>query len=182
MLPQIVAFAVRVLAFTWRVDRPPWPVSGPCVVAFWHGEQLPMVGLHRGLGMIGIASRSRDGERAARVLGHLGYAVLRGSTSNGGTEVLRAASRALQAGGRPALAVDGPRGPAGGVHPGAAVLARLAGVPVVFGRVYARGWRLKSWDRFLIPWPFTRVKVEYGVWWAGDEESLAERMGAPTDP
>lgn len=174
----IVALLVRLLARTWRVERPPFPVDGPCVLAFWHGEQLPMIALHRGLGIVGLASLSADGERLARVLRALGYGVVRGSTSRGGVAALRAAAAVLAAGGRPALAVDGPRGPAGTVQPGAEALARRAGVPVVWGTVEARGWRARSWDRFLVPWPFVRVRVRYGVWREGDGP-LAARLPPP---
>ena len=166
------------LAWTWRVERPPWPVPGPCVVAFWHGEQLPLVALHRGLGMTGMASLSRDGELLARVLGLLGYAVIRGSGSRGGGDALFAALGVVREGGRPALALDGPRGPAGTVHTGAAALATRARVPVVWGRVEAAGLRLRSWDRFLIPWPFARVRVTYGVWRPG-EGALATAIPGP---
>lgn len=181
MLPALLALAVRLLGATWRVDRASWPVAGPCVLAFWHGDQLPLIVLHRGEGVVGLASLSKDGELLAAVLRRLGYGVVRGSTSRGGVGALRAAEAALREGGRPALAVDGPRGPRGTVHPGAEALARRGGVPVVFATVEARGARLRSWDRFLVPWPFARVRVRYGTWRPG-EGTLAEAMGrlAPT--
>lgn len=180
-LGAVIAAMVRALAWTWRVERPDWPVAGPCVVAFLHGDVLPMVALHRGMGMVGMASRSRDGAIVAGVLAGLGYGVIRGSSSRGGFEALREAERALADGGRPALAVDGPRGPAGTVQPGAEALARRAGVPVVFGFVEAPGVRLRTWDRLLVPWPFARVTVRYGVWRPG-EGSLADAMGGIRAP
>lgn len=176
-LAPSIALLVRALARTWRVEQPPWPVEGPCVVAFQHGDLLPMVALHRHRGLVGLASRSRDGGLVAAVLGALGYAVVRGSSSSGGVEALRAAASAIAAGQSPAFAVDGPRGPGGAVKPGAEALARLAGVPVVYGVVTARGMRLRTWDRFVIPWPFARVRVRYGVWRAG-EGTLEEGIQA----
>jgi hypothetical protein len=178
VLVRALALATRLLAATWRVEQPPWPVEGPCVVVFWHGEQLPMIALHRGLGLVGIASRSRDGGIVAGVLSRLGYPVLRGSTSRGGLDVLRAAIGAIREGGRPAFAVDGPRGPAGTVHPGAEAIARRGGVPVVYGVVHAAGYHARSWDRFFVPWPFARVAVRYGVWRAGEGRTLEEAMRA----
>lgn len=172
-LAPLIALLVRLLARSWRVDRPPWPVDGPCVVAFRHGDLLPMVALHRDRGLVGLASRSHDGALVTAVLGALGYAVIRGSSSSGGVESLRAAASAIASGQRPAFAVDGPRGPAGVVKPGAEALARRAGVPVVFGIVLARGARLRTWDRFLIPWPFARVRVRYGV---ASEASLEDEF------
>lgn len=175
MFAACIAVALRALARTWRVDRPPWPVGAPCVVAFWHGEQVPMVALHRRLGLTGMASLSRDGELLARVLAALGYGVVRGSSSRGAVAAFRAAEAVLRAGGRPALAVDGPRGPRGTVHGGAEALATATGAPVVFGIARGRGLRLRTWDRMLIPWPFARVTVRYGVWRPG-EGTLAEAM------
>lgn len=174
----LLPYAVRLLAATWRVERPPWPIAGPCVAAFWHGEQLPIIALHRDLPMVGLASLSRDGERLARVIQGLGYRVIRGSTSRGGVAALRAARAALQAGGWPAFAVDGPRGPAGVPQPGAAALARMERVPVVFGRIEAPGWRLSTWDRFLVPYPFARVRVRYTVW-RPEDGPLEAAVSAP---
>lgn len=141
-----------------------------------------MIVLHRHMGMVAMASQSRDGEIVAGVLRRFGYGVVRGSSSRGGQEALMGCLLALREGGRPALAVDGPRGPAGSVKPGAERLAVSEGLPVVYGRVRARGWRARSWDRFLVPWPFTRVEIEYGVWQPG-EGTLAAAMAtlAPVD-
>ncbi len=178
MLSAVLSLLVRLLAATWRVERSPWPAQGACVLALWHGELLPMLALHRGRGFVGLASQSRDGAVVAGVLERLGYGVVRGSSSAGGGEALFALREALQAGRCPVFAVDGPRGPAGHVATGAGRLADLQGVPVVFGHVEARGWRARSWDRFLVPWPFARVVVRYGVWWPG-EGTLAAAMGKP---
>ncbi|MSQ04007.1 MAG: DUF374 domain-containing protein [Myxococcales bacterium] len=181
MFPRLLSLLVRLLAATWRVQQPPWPVPDACVVAFWHGELLPMVALHRDRGFVGLASRSRDGALIAAVLTRLGFRVVRGSSSEGGGDALFALREALRDGKSPAFAVDGPRGPAGRVAPGAAALAELEGVAVVFGHVEARGWRARSWDRFLVPWPFARVVVHYGVWRPG-EGTLAGAMGTPSAP
>lgn len=179
MFAVLVSWAVRLLAFTWRVEQAPWPVEGPCVVALWHGDQLAHIALHRRVGMTGMVSRSRDGERLAAVLAALGYPVVRGSTSNGGTEALFAAGGVLRAGGRPAIAVDGPRGPAGRVQPGAELLAARHRVPVVWGVIEAQPrWRARSWDRFSVPLPFARVRITYGVWRRG-EGALQDAMLPP---
>lgn len=126
-----------------------------------------MMVLHRDMGMVAMASQSRDGEIVAGVLRRFGYGVVRGSSSRGGQAALMDCLLALREGRRPTLAVDGPRGPAGSVKPGAERLALAEGLPVVYGRVRARGWRVRSWDRFLIPWPFATVEIEYGVWHPG---------------
>lgn len=182
MLASLLVLAVRALAWTWRVDRPPWPVHGPCVVGFWHGDQLVMAALHRDVGVTGLASLSRDGELAAQALGAFGYGVMRGSTSRGGLDAFLTACVVIRGGGRPALALDGPRGPAGVAQPGAVSIARRTRVPLVLATVEAAGWRLRSWDRFLIPYPMARVRVRYEVKEPGAAPAGARGItpGSPT--
>lgn len=179
---RLAAWALRALALTWRVERDPWPIRGATVIALWHSELIPMVALHRaphstgGAPLVPIASLSTDGDLLAQALSSLGYQVIRGSSSRGGVGALRAALGALREGSSPVLAVDGPRGPVGKVQPGAEVLARRGEVPVVWGRIESTGWRARSWDRALVPWPFARVRVRYGAWRPGDGP-LGEAMG-----
>ncbi len=187
MLMFAVTWLLRALAATWRVEREPWPATGASVVAFWHGDLLPMIALHRdpgltgGVPLVGLASLSDDGDLVAQALERLGYDVIRGSSSRGGAAALRACVHALKSRRSPALAVDGPRGPAGVVQPGAEALAAHQRVAVVWGRIDARGWRARSWDSTLVPWPFARVRVRYGLWRAGDPP-LGDVMGPPGFP
>ncbi len=169
MLSWLIGIVVRFLAGTWRVEGPgrapleQWLGEGPLVIAMLHGELLPLVALHRGLPLVGLVSRSRDGDLAAGVANTLGYEVIRGSSSRGGVSALREASRTLETGASPAFTVDGPRGPAGVPQGGALLVSRAEGVPVVWVRAQvAQAWRLKSWDRFCIPKPFARVTLSYG--------------------
>ena len=168
-----IALGARALAATWRVRRPAFPVAGPCVVAFWHGELFPTILLHRDASVTMMASLSRDGELLARVLAHLDVPTIRGSSSRGGPEVVAAAERVLRAGGRVAVAVDGPRGPAGVPKRGAPRLAQACGVPVVWVRARGWGWRARSWDRFSVPAPLARVHVSYRTWAPGEGEFAA---------
>jgi lysophospholipid acyltransferase (LPLAT)-like uncharacterized protein len=94
-----------------------------------------------------------------------GLRIERGSSSRGGARGLVAIVRRLQRGEDAAFALDGPRGPRGAVLPGARAAARLsAGVLVPMGSAAARGITLeRSWDRFRIPLPFTRVAVRLGA-------------------
>jgi hypothetical protein len=177
MWASLVAAALRLYARTWRVTRGPLPLEGPFVAAVWHGELLPLVALHADRAWAAVASRSSDGDRIAAVLGQLGYEVIRGSSSRGALSAVRMARRRLDAGRIVVLTVDGPRGPAGVAQPGAAALAAQVALPVVWARVEARGWRARSWDRFLVPWPGARVHLRYGVW--RGEGALGDAMGAP---
>ena len=171
LLARILAVAVRLLGATWRVESTCPPevdqalASGAVVYAFWHGEQLPLAWLHRDRQIVGMASRSRDGELLARTITALGYGTIRGSSSRGGARALRQAIRQMRSLDMSmALAVDGPRGPRHEPHAGAVALALAVKRPLVMVACSARpALRLKTWDRFVIPWPFARLRVVYGL-------------------
>lgn len=132
--------------------------EGPVVVALLHGELLPAGLLARGRPMLPMVSQSRDGEIIAGALTAFGFPLVRGGSSKGGAEALRRAEEGLRDGLSPVLAVDGPRGPAGVPKPGAVRLALAARRPIVVVRVAARrAWRARSWDRLMVPWPFTAL-------------------------
>jgi lysophospholipid acyltransferase (LPLAT)-like uncharacterized protein len=116
-----------------------------------------------------LVSLSRDGALQSRVMTRAGMHVVRGSTSRGGARGLLAIVRALRlhegSGGLDAaFAVDGPRGPYGVVHPGAAACAKRAGGVLVPIGSAARPAKVlaRSWDRFTLPWPFARAVVALG--------------------
>ena len=162
---------VRLLGATWRVR-----VVGrdgldairrekrAYVLSCWHGELLAAVWAHRGQGMVPLISEHRDGEIIARICERLGYGTIRGSSTRGGARALLGLVRTLEQGTDVAVTPDGPRGPVERYAPGALVAARKAGAPIVAIRVRAsRAWRLRSWDRFLIPKPFARVVLAYSA-------------------
>src|SRR5207302_4298229 len=129
----------------------------------WHGELLPLLWTHRNRKVAVMISEHRDGELVARVARSLGFRLVRGSTSRGAARALLNASRELEAGFDVAVTVDGPRGPAHTVAPGVLVISQRTSAPMVpVGASASRSWRLKSWDRFMIPKPFARVTVAYG--------------------
>jgi lysophospholipid acyltransferase (LPLAT)-like uncharacterized protein len=145
-----------------------WPAGDRlpqgAVIALWH-EHLPiLIRAFSGLGIHVLISRSADGEWAARACRRFGYRVHRGSSSRA-LEGLRALARA--AGEGPALigmALDGPRGPRRRPKPGTLWLSRRLDVPVVPVAVSARrAFRLGSWDRALVPWPFSTVEIRLGA-------------------
>lgn len=163
-------FLARVLCGSWRFRdqdtgrdlRGPQPLR-PALYALWHEHLLPLAYLHRGQGAVAMVSLHRDGEILARVLSRLGYDVVRGSTTRGGAAAYRALVRAGRAGRPLAVTPDGPRGPRRRADPGAVRAARAAGLPIVpVAAAAERGWRLQSWDRFLVPAPGTRVWVAHG--------------------
>jgi lysophospholipid acyltransferase (LPLAT)-like uncharacterized protein len=161
---------LHVIGRTWRIrvenqralDRLRSERRG-FVFALWHGHLLPLLWHHRGEGVVVLISEHRDGELVARAASSLGFGLIRGSTTRGGGRALISLVRELEAGREVAITPDGPRGPARKFAPGALVAAQRSGafiLPVVVAT--DRAWRLRSWDRFMIPKPFARVTVAYG--------------------
>lgn len=134
------------------------------IFTLWHGELLPLLWQHRGENVAIVISEHRDGEIVAQIAESLGYATVRGSSSKAGTRALIGLMREIDAGRDGAITPDGPRGPAHVLAPGVAIAAHRTGALIVPIRARTtRAWRLKSWDRFLIPKPFARVDVHYGA-------------------
>ena len=135
----------------------------PILFALWHGRMFLSIQAHRGEGIVTMASQSKDGEIIARWLESNGYVVVRGSTTRGGGEALRRMVRGVRSGTNAALTVDGPKGPPRVVQPGVVQLARLTGawvLPITSSSAKPRF--LASWDRYLVPRPFSRGFVAYG--------------------
>ena len=155
----------------------------PVIMAVWHGELLGFMWAFRGRGMVAMVSDSKDGELITRISQRVGYAHVRGSSSRGGARALLRAVRALEEGHEVIVTPDGPRGPAGVFQPGAIAAARRTGAPILPCRVVVqRAWRFDSWDRFVLPKPFARVRVAVGepVFVPPDsdesQEALCERL------
>lgn len=134
----------------------------PVVFVFWHGQLLPLVHVHREERIVVLVSEHADGEYITRVIERMGFGTVRGSSTRGGVTGLRALVRAARSGRDLALTPDGPRGPRGEFKPGALLVARMTGLPIVPLAVGAsRGWRFRSWDGFLVPEPLSTIEVEY---------------------
>jgi|SRR5690625_839378 len=135
-----------------------------CIFVLWHGRLLPLGYLHRHEGVVGLISRSSDGEYLSQLLARWGFVPVRGSSSRGGGEALREVVRHARAGRSIAITPDGPRGPRQKMKPGPIVAAQLSGLPLVpVSAGSTRGWWSGGWDRFLVPKPFSRIIVEYGA-------------------
>jgi lysophospholipid acyltransferase (LPLAT)-like uncharacterized protein len=135
----------------------------PILFALWHGRMFLSIQAHRGEGIATMASQSKDGEWIARWLVSNGYAVVRGSTTRGGSQALRELVRLVRSGRHAALTVDGPKGPPRVVQPGVVQLARLTGawiLPITSSCSKPRF--LASWDSYLLPYPFSKAVVAYG--------------------
>jgi lysophospholipid acyltransferase (LPLAT)-like uncharacterized protein len=172
LLPSLIALLVRLLGWSWRlrvIDNSGLltgdPQGGPPLVwVFWHNRLLvaAMFWVRRLQPRRGavLISRSKDGEILAGVVTKLGGEPVRGSSSKGGASALAELARRM---GEPCdawITPDGPRGPRYTVHPGAVWLAQTTGARVMPVTVEVSScWRLKSWDAFIIPKPFSLVEV-----------------------
>lgn len=135
----------------------------PIIFVFWHAHLLPLAYGHRDEGIVTLVSDHGDGESLVRLIRHWGFGAVRGSSTRGATKALKGLIRAARAGKDLALTPDGPRGPAREFKPGALAVAQATGLPIVTLAAGASGaWRLRSWDRFLIPHPFSRLCLAYG--------------------
>lgn len=165
-MPPLAALLIRLLGATLRyrdINAPGVPVGieipGPVVFAFWHRTLLVCAHRFRNKGIAILISPSFDGELISRTVEYLGFHPMRGSSSRGGAVGLRAMADAYNEGHRTAITADGPRGPNMVAKPGVVQLAQLVDATWI-GTYYAlpnRGWEMKSWDRFLIPKPFSTV-------------------------
>ena len=132
----------------------------PAVYVFWHRTVVPCAWLFRGRKIAVMTSSSFDGEYIARIIEKLGFRAVRGSSTRGGAAALLGMHKEIEQGRMVAFTIDGPRGPVYVAKPGPVLLARNMQVPIVAFHVAPReAWVLKSWDRFLIPKPFSRAYV-----------------------
>lgn len=143
------------------------PVNENFIGALWHNRLLifPFVLRRYFSNRHGAAliSASRDGDLLADAIKRFGYDVVRGSSSRLGATAILQLSDALASGRDVVITPDGPRGPAYELGPGIIFLAQKSGAAVVpVNMEYSSCWRLKSWDRFILPRPFAKVHVIIG--------------------
>jgi lysophospholipid acyltransferase (LPLAT)-like uncharacterized protein len=136
----------------------------PVIFLVWHNRLFLVPRLLRILrprgGVVALVSASRDGAALARFLDFLGVRAVRGSSSRFAREAMHELITALRGGHDIAITPDGPRGPRYDMKPGAWLTARRTSAPLVLvGARCGSAWRLRSWDRFLLPLPGSRVFV-----------------------
>ncbi|MFN2623058.1 MAG: lysophospholipid acyltransferase family protein [Chthoniobacterales bacterium] len=158
----------------------------PVIFAIWHNRLLmlprvfdPSFPTRQSYGLI---SASRDGDMIANWIERAGYGTIRGSSSRKGVLALRQLMDTLAANGNVLFTPDGPRGPVYQVSQGVVFLAQKSGAPIVpIHMEYSSCWRLKSWDRFVVPRPFATLRAIFGAPirippLAGPEQFEAEQL------
>ena len=165
---HIIPIVLKLLHTSLRISVTPRHIQLPdhgAIIAFWHGNMITGWLLAKSLfpkkQITAVVSMSEDGNMLANTLEQLGFSLIRGSSSKGGDEVKSAMQQALQKGDIIVLTPDGPRGPANQFKFGTLRLASENRYPLIFAAIsHANPWKLKSWDQFEIPKPFSKTTVK----------------------
>lgn len=164
------ASLVRCLGYTWRIEHVDTEMEETArrhfpnvVYCIWHGRMFPLAFTHRNRSVFMLTSAHRDGEIIGQTVRRLGYGHVRGSSTRGGTGAIISLSKKIEQGCDVGITIDGPLGPRYRAKPGPVQIAKMTGaavLPVAAGS--RRHWTFSSWDAFELPYPFTRVRVQYG--------------------
>jgi len=167
-LGSLIAWAVRLYLFTLRLETPglsevlETQKERGVLISLWHRRILLATYIGRNHNVASIASRSRDGELIAQVFTKLGLTIVRGSGKAGAVSGLKALL-SLPTDYIIAVTPDGPRGPAFQLQPGIILLAQRTGRLLLPTSWKAkREFRFNSWDRFALPYPFTKAALAVG--------------------
>jgi lysophospholipid acyltransferase (LPLAT)-like uncharacterized protein len=174
LLGTVAGWLMRTLAATVRMDiRDRCGIADnpvtmpPAIYILWHNRFFVVppawnricYGLRK---TVALTSASNDGAMVAAAMKVFGLDSIRGSSSRRGVAALVGLKRALAAGNDICLTPDGPRGPRYRVQPGFLKLAEATGAPIIPIHLrFSNAWRLKTWDRFVIPKPFSRVEITF---------------------
>jgi lysophospholipid acyltransferase (LPLAT)-like uncharacterized protein len=171
ILPYIGLFLVKILSSTYslRIVEPQnesglLEKDGSIIYASWHQRFFPGIAFFATRRPIAILiSQSRDGEFASHIVNILGWHAVRGSSSKGGSKGLQQLKELARRGYKIGHIVDGPKGPFGVVKPGLLRIAQVSGMAILPTITSPqRKWTFRSWDRFMVPKPFSRVIIRFG--------------------
>jgi lysophospholipid acyltransferase (LPLAT)-like uncharacterized protein len=133
------------------------------ILCSWHGRTIIFSNAYRNRGVWVIISQSKDGDLQTSIFSRLGYRIIRGSTGRGGVRAAVEGIRAMREGGLMAMTPDGPRGPSHVVQGGVMTMAQKSGAALVpVGVSAAHRYLFRSWDSYMIPYPFSRAVMIAG--------------------
>jgi len=165
-LLRLYLSVLRVRVVGEETARKHFAKHGRLIAAVWHQRFLPALAYvtkFRNFKPIVMISQSSDGELIASLASRLGLVPVRGSSTRGGREALMAILRAIKKNPGVIHIVDGPTGPKGVVKAGLTAMAQVTGAPIFPVIISAeKAWVMRSWDRFLVPKPFSTVTIRWG--------------------
>ncbi len=169
-----------------RADFLELPLQQKVIGILWHNRLFLFPHIARKYApqrrAVALISASRDGDMLADVVQRFGFKAVRGSSSRRGATAMLQLAEMIADGWDAAITPDGPRGPAYQMGAGVTLLAQKSQTPVLLIHMeYSSCWRLQSWDRFIIPKPFSKVRVIFAGLHhvpatATDAEFEAERL------
>jgi lysophospholipid acyltransferase (LPLAT)-like uncharacterized protein len=171
LLLRILSFLLAVWSRTLRLKCSPKVLgylnsldTDPGIIVLWHNRLFMGPDLCRRFAvkrqMAAIVSASKDGAWMGALLEIFEIHPVRGSSHHRGVQAMREVLAAHKAGHSILITPDGSRGPKYKMKSGAALIARESKAPVyLLALNFSRAWRLNSWDRFYVPWPFSRVEL-----------------------
>lgn len=170
IVPRLTAWLIRAWFSTCRIREfglehrtACREYDNPVIVSFWHYSILYAFYHMRHESAVAMVSASKDGEYIARLAAQFGFASVRGSRNRRGLQAMKELIRHLDEGRHVALVADGSQGPALKVQPGAVLLASKSGSPILpITWSASHYWTAPSWDRLVIPKPFSRIDFYYG--------------------
>lgn len=170
---RVLAAVVRLYSRTITLEchnEGPWmdhvQSGGKVVLGFWHQHIVGTLGYHRNLAPykpLIMISASSDGALIGGIARHLSVQVVHGSSSKGGRAALMEMVRKLRSSAVVCHVLDGPRGPAGNIKAGVVLIAQTTGAAIYPTHFKAENfWQVNSWDKHIIPKPFSRVIIRFG--------------------
>lgn len=171
LVPPLYRAVSRLLFASCRIERHgqeryhQFLASGqPFIACFWHYSLVFVLPEIVGRDWVAMVSASRDAEYVSRILNGMGLATVRGSRGKGGLAALKMMMAAIgEEGRKAAIVADGSQGPALKAQAGVILLASKTGVPILpFAAAADRYWAFRSWDRTVLPKPFSRVALGFG--------------------
>jgi hypothetical protein len=174
VVPRLVWALLSLVSRTWRfeviTEEGVTPTvfgekSPPNIYCFWHQCVLPCTVYFRRSRAVILISQSFDGELITRILMLFGFDAVRGSSSRGAREGLLGLAHVIETGRTAIFTADGPLGPIYQTKMGPIKLAQKTGAPIgAFHLQPKHAWTIGSWDKFLVPKPFTRICVSWAQW------------------
>jgi len=164
ILPPLVFVFISLISLTVkkRFHLPKEVPSEPFMVSFWHGKIMLSPYIYKRLRKdvkIGvIISDHFDGAIIAGAMKYFGFDTIRGSSTKGGIKALKESFKLVDSGYDIAITPDGPKGPFQSVADGIVSISKKKKMKIVaFNYKATSFWQLNSWDKFMIPKPFSTV-------------------------